>query len=174
MTIFFTSDTHFGHAGIIGHCQRPFASVDEMDAAMASAWNRTVRPTDTVYHLGDFTWQKRRRDIAARLESLNGVKHLIVGNHDHTDTRKASGWASVQYAMKLKADGIAVYLSHYPVLGFREELHFHGHQHNREPFGVRHQVDVGVDAWGFRPIALQEILASSLCVARGGNRARAA
>ncbi len=34
MTTFLTADHHFGHAPIIGYCARPFASVEEMDAAM--------------------------------------------------------------------------------------------------------------------------------------------
>lgn len=177
MTIFFTSDTHFGHQGIIGHCQRPFGPVEEMDAMMVREWNRAVTPADTVYHLGDFAWHKRKADQAALLDRLNGIKHLIVGNHDHTDTRNLKSWASVQYAMKLKVEGIAIYLSHYPVLGFREDLHFHGHQHNTTPFVVRHQVDVGVDAWRFGPVSLVEILSSSLCVtrprkSRGGETAQ--
>ena len=34
MAVFFTSDTHFGHAGARSLYRRPFASVAEMDAAM--------------------------------------------------------------------------------------------------------------------------------------------
>ena len=32
--VFFTADLHFGHANIIRHCARPFASVEDMDAAL--------------------------------------------------------------------------------------------------------------------------------------------
>ena len=34
MTIFFTSDTHFGHGGALGLYRRPFASVAAMNQAM--------------------------------------------------------------------------------------------------------------------------------------------
>ncbi len=56
MNIFFTSDTHFGHKDIIDYYKRPYASVEEMDAALEKNWNETVKPNDKVYHLGDFAF----------------------------------------------------------------------------------------------------------------------
>ena len=53
--IFVTADHHFGHANIIEYTNRPFASVEEMDAALIAAWNERVTDYDLVYHLGDFT-----------------------------------------------------------------------------------------------------------------------
>lgn len=32
MAVFFTSDTHFGHANIIKYCGRPYRDVTQMDA----------------------------------------------------------------------------------------------------------------------------------------------
>jgi calcineurin-like phosphoesterase family protein len=54
MTIWFTSDSHFGHDAIRRLADRPFASLDEMDTALVDRWNGVVRPGDTVWHLGDF------------------------------------------------------------------------------------------------------------------------
>ena len=73
--IYFTSDTHFGHANIIKYCKRPFANVDEMNIALVAAWNAKVKPEDTVYHLGDVTF--KRLDM---VPLLNGTKILIRGN----------------------------------------------------------------------------------------------
>jgi calcineurin-like phosphoesterase family protein len=55
--VYFTADQHFGHAGIIGLCKRPFRSVEEMDEAMIANWNAVVGPDDEVWHLGDFAYR---------------------------------------------------------------------------------------------------------------------
>ena len=54
MSIFFTSDHHFGHYNIINYCNPPFTSVQQMDEPMILKWNETVMPEDEVYYLGDF------------------------------------------------------------------------------------------------------------------------
>ena len=38
--IFFTSDLYFGHSNIIRAAQRPFDTVEEMDAALIRKWLR--------------------------------------------------------------------------------------------------------------------------------------
>ena len=43
--IYFTSDNHFGHEGVIRFDNRPFASVEEMDAEMIRRWNAKVTPS---------------------------------------------------------------------------------------------------------------------------------
>lgn len=51
--VYFTADTHFGHENIIKFCDRPFASVEEMDETLIANWNGRVRANDTVFILGD-------------------------------------------------------------------------------------------------------------------------
>src|SRR3546814_12795510 len=80
MTVFFTSDTHFGHGGALGLFRRPFESVREMDEAMIARWNETVGPADEVWHLGDFALRKPARYMAEILDRLAGPKHLALGN----------------------------------------------------------------------------------------------
>lgn len=79
--IFVISDTHFGHKNIIGYSQRPFYDEFEMDEHMIDKWNKTIRPQDKVYHLGDvyFGSQSYADNLLSR---LNGKKRLILGNHD--------------------------------------------------------------------------------------------
>ena len=84
MSIFFTSDTHFGHKNIIKFCpwSRGFlSSVDEMNERLIKDWNDAVSPNDDVYHLGDFAFMGRSatKEMAS---ALNGNIHFIIGNHD--------------------------------------------------------------------------------------------
>jgi calcineurin-like phosphoesterase family protein len=79
--IWFTSDTHFGHANIIEYSHRPFKSVSHMNEALIENWNAVVGEDDTIFHLGDVAmgpWEKWD-EILTR---LNGYKVLVVGNHD--------------------------------------------------------------------------------------------
>ena len=86
MNRFLISDTHFGHTNTWakftledGSPLRPFTSTEEMDETMVDNWNKTVRPQDTVYHLGDVVIARRNLETVKR---LNGRKILIRGNHD--------------------------------------------------------------------------------------------
>ena len=54
--LLFTSDTHFFHEGIIKFCNRPFATVEEMNETLIQNWNETVPENGTVFHLGDFAF----------------------------------------------------------------------------------------------------------------------
>jgi calcineurin-like phosphoesterase family protein len=78
--LFFTSDTHYGHANVIKYCNRPFRDVEEMREVLINSWNAAVSPGDTVIHMGDFSFHER--EVASVLPRLNGTKHLVLGNHD--------------------------------------------------------------------------------------------
>ena len=103
---FFTSDQHFGHFNIIRLCSRPFETVEEMDEALLSKWNAKVKADDTVYILGDLFF--RAAKVEPILKALNGRKHLIVGNHDHTWMKRVVAseyFASVQTLKEVEVDG---------------------------------------------------------------------
>lgn len=76
----FTSDWHFSHANVIRYCNRPFADAHEMNKALTSLWNDTVKPDDIVYFVGDFAMNKSIVKHIAPM--LNGRKVMIPGNHD--------------------------------------------------------------------------------------------
>lgn len=158
MTRFFTGDTHFGDHRTLNIHKRPFANTAEMDEVMVARWNETVSPADEVCHLGDFA--RRSADVPDLLARLNGAKHLVLGNNDPPEIANLPGWASVGHYAELEEDGIALVLCHYPFRSwnrqYRGAINLHGHSHGRlKPLSRQH--DVGVDAWNFRPVALDEI-----------------
>ena len=128
---YFISDTHFGHKNILEYEKeaRPFDSLEEMNQKIIENWNKTVRPKDIIYHLGDFAFGRDNIAIASR---LNGRKKLILGNHDLHDIRLYLHYFEGIYgALHWKK----CVMTHIPVhpdnLGRRFLINIHGHLHSR-------------------------------------------
>ncbi len=159
MTLWFTSDTHFGDHRTINLHRRPFASAAAMDEALVAGWNAAVRPADDVWHLGDVA--RRFADVATLLARLNGTKHLVRGNNDDVATGTAAGWVSVHDYAELTVGDTLLVLCHYPFRSWhgqnRRSVNLHGHSHGKmKPLPRQH--DVGVDVRGFAPVALSALL----------------
>ena len=157
--IFFTADTHFNHANIISFCQRPFASVAEMNDALIAKWNARVGEGDLVYHLGDFAWG----DWGPILERLNGDIFLISGGHDKKVQKKYAGrFLHTADLMDIVIEGYAVVLCHYCLRVWNkshfDSWHLFGHSHGQLP-ALGKSLDVGVDGRSFGPWSWGEIKA---------------
>ncbi|WP_237477917.1 metallophosphoesterase family protein [Lichenibacterium dinghuense] len=173
MTTFFTSDTHFGDMRVLRFDHRPFADLAEHDEALVARWNERVGPGDTVWHLGDFALGPGPERCAALLDALHGEKHLVAGNNDDAATLSLPGWASVRHYAELVVEDRMLVLCHYAFRTWngigRGAVNLHGHSHNKLT-PMPKQYDVGVDAQGFRPVTLPEVLASRR---RGARKAPA-
>jgi calcineurin-like phosphoesterase family protein len=95
---------------------------------------------------------------------LHGSKHLVVGNNDDAAVTGCNGWMRLQPYVELVIDGMRLVLCHYPFRTWRDmgkgAINLHGHSHGRlKP--LPRQRDVGVDAWDFRPVLLEQVLAST-------------
>ncbi|MBP0439895.1 hypothetical protein [Tianweitania sediminis] len=154
---FYVADTHFGHEMILGHCERPFSSVREMDETMIDLWNATVAPHDIVYHLGDFALSTREHATSV-FKRLNGRKYLLFGNHDCRRGPQdplphimALGWEQPPTeTLEVKDEGCRVFLSHYAHLTWQAAhretgWHFYGHSHGNLAHPHPRARDVGVD-----------------------------
>jgi calcineurin-like phosphoesterase family protein len=159
VTLFFTSDTHFGDHRTLNIHRRPFDSTAEMNEALIGGWNAVVGEEDEVWHLGDFA--RRLADVPELLSRLNGRKHLVRGNNDPQGIGDVEGWESVADYCEIKAGGHDLVLCHYPFRSWngqhRRAINLHGHSHGKLRPMLR-QYDVGVDARAFRPVALAELL----------------
>lgn len=169
-SVFITSDTHFGHAGVTkflrddGTKLRPWDSVEEMDEEMVKRWNETVKPNDKVYHLGDVVINRKALSLMHR---LNGDKVLIKGNHDIfklTDYTEHFRDIRAYHVMN------GLILSHIPVHEsnlYRFGCNIHGHLHSNrvmmtDQYGVT-KIDpryfcACVEQTDFRPILFEDVL----------------
>jgi calcineurin-like phosphoesterase family protein len=156
---FFTSDTHFGHKGVLAMSGRPFATIEEHDELLVQSWNGVVGPRDEVWHLGDFAMGATPERCQAIFRRLRGRKILVRGNHDKKRTLDLP-WHSQHIVATPKIAGKRLVLSHYPMRAwmgaFRGSLHLFGHTHGKLP-DTNRSCDVGVDRWSYRPVTLAEI-----------------
>ena len=130
METYFIADLHFGHAKSLEFDGRPFSSVEENDEEIIRRWNSVVGDDDTVWILGDLSWHGPKT-TAKILDSLNGTKKLIVGNHDKRTVRNtdcASRFEEIVDYKELRiCKGKRMVLCHYPIPSFNS--HFAGWYH---------------------------------------------
>lgn len=164
--VWFTSDTHYGHANVIEYSKRPYADVEEMDEALVMNWNNVVRPGDQVYHLGDFAFcdEGRATRIAKR---LMGQKFLVFGNHDKRLRRCKeflSQWIWARDLEGITVHGQRIVLCHYAMhvwnQSHRGAWQLHGHSHGSLPVDpTKLRMDVGVDPNGYYPLSFGGVAA---------------
>jgi len=185
--VFFTSDLHFGHENVLRFDNRPFASVEEMDAELVRRWNEKVGKGDLVYVLGDLIWKSRNGDAHNLIRSLNGQIILIKGNHDrflHNAQAKAALAGIKDYddiCVTLEDGSVRrCILSHYFIPfynGHRHQaIHLHGHSHFTDEAdlelnmamelnesGFKNEIyNVGCMYWDYAPVTLAEILSQTV------------
>jgi len=165
----FTSDTHWGHANIIKHCNRPFTDVTEMDAVLLDNINSVVKTNDTLYHLGDFSWKKTAARYREKIRCRNVI--LILGNHD-PQTKNGQPldilheiFSQVFVVLRIRplisGSRQPIILSHYAMRTWhgshRGSWNLHGHSHGTLPGNGSKSLDVGVDQHNYSPINLETV-----------------
>lgn len=168
--VFFISDTHFGHANILtfkdndGNALRSFSSVEEMDEHMVEQWNKTVRPVDKIYHLGDCVIARKNLPILGR---LNGKKRLVRGNHDIFKTEEYMQYFEEIYGVRVfSQEGlICSHIPLHPDSLYRWRANVHGHLHSNRVMQKTYKqvidpryISVCVEQINYTPIHLDEIL----------------
>ena len=126
----FIADLHLSHTNMALH--RGFSTVEEHDEHIIEKWNSTVHKRDVTYILGDITMEKS--SPYHMIDRLNGIKHVVLGNHDRQqDVKKLlehvnSVAGMVQYK--------GVMLTHCPIhpmeLDYRFNRNIHGHIHEKQ------------------------------------------
>ena len=137
--VFFIADLHLSHTNMA--LKRGFATVEEHDEHIIAKWNSVVSKRDVTYILGDITMEKSAPYHL--LDRLNGVKHVVLGNHDRRqDVKKLLEYVdSVAGMVQYKG----IMLTHCPIhpmeLDYRFKHNINGHIHEK-------QVMIARDNWG--------------------------
>jgi calcineurin-like phosphoesterase family protein len=124
----FIADLHLSHTNMA--TRRGFSTVEEHDEHIIAKWNSVVNKRDVTYILGDVTMEKSAPYHL--LDRLNGLKHVVMGNHDRRqDVRKLLEHVeSVAGMVQHKG----VILTHCPIhtmeLEYRFKYNIHGHIHD--------------------------------------------
>lgn len=172
---------HFGHARILEFTGRPYEGLEEMNEALVTIWNETVKPEDFVWVLGDAVMGKRNETLSY-ITRLHGTKMLISGNHDYTHPmhKKSASWTKKYIAagfaevcdpiVDLKGHGRSIKMCHFPrALDEYDDRDFdkwrpdnfqvliHGHVHNAWRVNGN-QINVGIDVWDMKPVHIDEVL----------------
>ncbi len=168
--IFVISDTHFGHTNVLKFepKYRPFDSIKTHDRELVLRWNSVVKPEDTVWHLGDVYFGGRHNHWI--LAHLNGIKKLVMGNHDHYPIDCYTRYFARVYGA---ATIDRIILTHVPVhpsqLMYRYALNVHGHLHSNRVLDAYHKADAryvcaSVEHTGLFPVPLREFISSQTAI----------
>lgn len=156
---FFIGDTHFGHRNILRFDavkpHRPFDSIEEHDEELVRRWNGVVSKGDIVWHLGDFAFSSKAIAMAGR---LNGMKRLVLGNHDHYPTSEyLKHFHKVYGAATLKDDILLTHIPVHPDQLERFKFNVHGHLHTHNMEDSRY-INVSCEQINLTPVPMEWIL----------------
>lgn len=183
-----TSDLHFGHTAIIQFQRHQFnlwggAQWDgkkdfytkNMDATILGNINSVVAPYDVLYILGDVSFHKQAETTIQLLSQMNGIKHIIRGNHDHwldapavknEDNRRAARISSIQDYLEVSYNKHKLVMFHYPIEEWngshKGSLMLHGHQHGMGAVSPFRRKDIGLDTNELMPYNLDVVIEEML------------
>lgn len=182
--IYIVSDTHFSHKNIIEYCNRPYENTEIMNKNIVEKWNSIVAPKDVVFHLGDVGFGLVEQ-LKPLIESLNGHKILLRGNHDMK--RGINSWTNIGFDIVYKNKEISlskflediktiytedvsldlkefndIIFSHCPRQVEDNILNIHGHIHNvpldTYLYKPENHFCASIEMIDYKPIPLSKIL----------------
>lgn len=112
MTLWLTSDTHFGHVNIPNFRPDPrggrFPDIYQHDEFLIGRWNNVVQANDDVLVVGDFLMGHKEATLARVVPNLIGNISLIPGNHDGPWSGSGSEAVRLKWKERYEDYGIQV------------------------------------------------------------------
>ncbi len=167
--IWFISDTHFGHNGILtftsydGSLVRGdrFSLCQEMDEEMIQNWNAVIKPQDKVYHCGD-VFMGDRFKFEVNWSRLNGHKRLIIGNHDDIEFLVEGKFFEEVMIWRYFKDFDFI-ATHIPMQlentwegNKKATFNVHGHIHEKNSPTLRHH-NICVERTDYKPVHIEDL-----------------
>jgi calcineurin-like phosphoesterase family protein len=163
----YCADLHLGHHNLAVSEIRKFQDEYYQDEHIIDKWNSIVKKRDVTYILGDVTMEKRSN--YNQLDRLNGIKIVVLGNHDMKNHVRdlLNHVEHVAGAVKIRHDGKNILLTHVPIhpseFEYRLDYNVHGHIHNRLILDKDMKVDhrykcVSLEHINYTPITMEELL----------------
>lgn len=155
MTTYMTSDLHFDHKNIYKFTDRQLVVDQEHHTEwLIDIWNTTIKNSDRIFHLGDFSFATKYEDIASIVKKLQGQKFFIKGNHDRSkvlEQLKADNLIQNWYQYEeIKLADTTACLFHFPITSWHKQnygsIMLHGHSHGAFTEGKGKILDVGIDS----------------------------
>lgn len=173
---FYIADLHLFHENLLNprdeslmegnmKARKEFSSIEEMHELIRKNWNAKVGYDDTVFILGDLGLY-HAEEIARFIESLNGRKQLITGNHDSKNLRSCrrlrEAFVGIHEYGIINDGENKVVLFHYPIEQwegyYRGYYHVHGHTHGDSMIKtVPRRYEACVEVTGYEPMTLEEL-----------------
>jgi len=153
------SDLHFSHLNMA--IKRGFKDQWEMNDHIVEKWNSVVNKKDVTYILGDITMEKSTEYYW--LDCLNGIKKVILGNHDQPQhvpqlLKYVNNVAGSKY-WTIKGIGNVI-MTHIPIhpceLEYRFKYNIHGHIHDKVIDDPRY-INVSAEVVDYTPKTFEEL-----------------
>lgn len=160
---FVIADQHFFHQNVMVYESRPFKDIFDMNDSMVRRWNSVISRADKVYALGDVSFG-RKPETQEIIESLNGYKVLVMGNHDKGRSAKNfwldAGFQEVIRHPILIDDNII--LSHEPqesLWSIKQIKNIYGHVHGNWGYKTitENTACVSVERWNYTPVNMETL-----------------
>lgn len=156
--VYIWSDTHIGHTNILKFepMRSHYKDIDEHDRDLVARCNSVVRGRDTLWFLGDVFFGSPERALKI-LDSMNGYKKLVMGNHDRNFNALAQVFDQIYGAAEY---GNCI-MTHIPVHPYQLEKRYlkniHGHMHSKKLDNSKY-VCVSVEQTDFKPVLLSRLV----------------
>lgn len=156
---YFASDYHWGHTNVLKYDNRPFETIEEHDLEIVRRHNSIVRPNDHFWFIGDLSLGDRE-SAEELLKSMNGIKHFIKGNHDHSETIELYMRYGIYHGeqISITIDGQRITNNHCRMYVWPNSHHgswnIHGHSHgalDSIPWGKC--IDVSINIRDYSPLS---------------------